>query len=503
MFESKKVKWALIIIATFSLILGMVLSTFFDDIFSKSAVGQQDKEKQEKSKITASLESANRAFVQISKEVMPVVVSIYTEKKVKIGGREENPFGDDFFDDLFRDLPFRFRFEGPQGEIPQSGLGSGVIVRDNGYILTNNHVVQGADEINVKLSDNRKFKAKVVGRDEKSDVAVIKIEGDHLPVAKLGNSDKLEVGEWVLAVGSPFGLEQSVTAGIISAKGRNQVFGGDFYQDFIQTDAAINPGNSGGALVNIYGEVIGINTAIESRSGGYQGVGFAIPISMAKNIMQDLITKGKVVRAWLGVSIQDVDSDLAKKFNVNEISGALVAQVFKDSPADKAGLKTGDVIVEVNGKKVANRNQLMNEVAANEVNKEVAIKVIRDGKEKILRARLTERTEETVASARGGQSPRSWMGITIQQLTPELARRFDYDESEKGVIITEVKPGSAAHRKGLQRGDLITEMENREIKDLSDYSRVLNELGDTKKGILLLTKNRYGTRYVVLENGEE
>ena len=308
-----------------------------------------------------SLEGLSQDFSLVAERVNPVVVSISSEKVIKA---QNSPFGKQF-KDFFGNDPFSrfFTIPLPQGEIRERGLGSGVIVSKDGYILTNNHVVAGAEKIRVTLSDKRKFKAKIVGTDKKTDVAVIKIAAHNLPVAKLGNSDKVKVGEFVLAIGNPFRLSHTVTAGIISAKGRSNV-GLAEYEDFIQTDAAINPGNSGGALVNLQGEVIGINTAIATLSGGYQGIGFAIPINMAKEVMDQLISKGKVIRGWLGVIIQDIDSDMADALGLKKAEGVVVGDVKKNSPAEKGGVKRGDVIILFDNQRVENAVELKNLVAA-------------------------------------------------------------------------------------------------------------------------------------------
>lgn len=314
----------------------------------------------------------NQAMVEVVAAVKPSVVNISSTKTIRRRGMPSPFFNDPFFKRFFGD---EFRsFEMPK-EYKQSGLGSGVIVDKDGYILTNNHVVKGADEIKVKLSDEREFKGKVIGVDPKTDLAVIKIDSNHLPVIKLGDSDKLQVGETVIAIGNPFGLSHTVTSGIVSATGRANVGIAD-YEDFIQTDAAINPGNSGGALVNVRGELVGINTAIFSTTGGYQGIGFAIPSNMTKVVMDSLIKKGKVIRGWLGVTIQPLTPDLAKQFNLKDKKGVLVADVVEDSPAEKTGIERGDVIVEFDGKKVDDVTDLRNMVANTLPNEEVPIKLI-------------------------------------------------------------------------------------------------------------------------------
>lgn len=352
-------------------------------------------------KVPSSLESVGKAFVDIAEKVNPTVVNIQTVRKAVIptGHGMESQMDNPRLREFFEEHGLKRFFQGPQGphsqrEFRPQAMGSGVIVTPDGYILTNAHVVNQAQEIKVTLTDKRSFKAKLVGADKESDVAVIKIDAQNLPAAELGDSDKLRVGEIVVAVGNPFGLNKTVTSGIVSAKGRTNMGIVD-YEDFIQTDAAINPGNSGGPLVNIRGQVIGINTAIASRSGGYQGIGFAIPSNSARLIMADLIKEGKVHRGLLGVNIQDLTESLAKSFESKSSKGALVSQVVPAGPAEKAGVKTGDIIVAINGKAVESAAQLKNEVAACKPASKVSLSVFRNGKTVKLSARLGERVAKT------------------------------------------------------------------------------------------------------------
>jgi len=334
------------------------------------------------------------AFVEVTKATKPAVVNISTTKVVRFRGAPYSPFfNDPFFRRFFGDDFFR-EFRAPREQREQS-LGSGVIVSQDGYIVTNNHVVEGASEIRVLVGDQREFKGRVVATDPRTDVAVVKIAGHGLPTIPWGDSDRLQVGEWVLAIGNPFGLNQTVTAGIISATGRANVGIAD-YEDFIQTDAAINPGNSGGALVNVRGELIGINTAIFSRSGGYMGIGFAIPSNMVREVMEDLIKRGKVTRGWLGVHIQLLTPDLAKKFGLKEAHGVLVGEVSGGSPAAKAGMNRGDVILELAGKRVEDPEHLRNEVARTEPGKRIPVKIWRGSKEMILQVEIEELPKEVV-----------------------------------------------------------------------------------------------------------
>ena len=400
-------------------------------------------------------------FVALAKKLKPAVVNISTAKTVKPQRQMRRPFGNDpfqeFFDRFFDDMHPR--------AYKQRSLGSGFII-DGGYILTNNHVVAGADEIKVKLADNREFKAEVKGLDEKLDLALLKIDAkDALPTAKLGDSDAIEVGEWVMAIGNPFGLSETVTAGIVSAKGR--VIGSGPYDDYIQTDASINPGNSGGPLFNARGEVVGINTAIVA---GGQGIGFAIPINMAKSILTQLKEKGKVTRGWLGVSIQPITPDLAKSFGLSDENGALVSEVVPESPAEKAGLKPGDIILEFGGKTIHEMNELPRLVAATAVGREIRLKILRDGREKevtVVIARLKDG-----AADEQGEAAQDKLGLTVRELTKELAVRLQLKEST-GVVVTEVKPDGPAQEAGIARGDLITEIDGEKIATLQDYERAI------------------------------
>jgi len=439
------------------------------------------------------LRSLSAAFRDVAKQVSPAVVYISTEQTVK-GGRAQVP---EEFREFFGDEFFRRFFDTPeQREFKRRGLGSGFIVSKDGYILTNSHVVEEADKIQVTLPDKSEYDAEVVGVDSKSDVAVIKIEGDDFPVVQLGDSDAIEVGDWAVAIGTPFGLSQTVTAGIISASGRANIGIVD-YEDFIQTDAAINPGNSGGPLVNIEGEVIGINTAIFSRTGGYQGIGFAIPINMAEYIMQSLISEGKVVRGWLGVMIQPVTQEIANSFGLEEAVGTLVADVLTGGPAEEAGFKRGDIIIEFDGQPIDGPNTLRNIVAQTEVGKVVDVVVIRDGKEQTITVKIGE--QEAGLEASRGPEPEAAeeAGITVQELTPEIAGQLGY-EDEQGVIISEVTPGSPAAEAGLRRGDLIKEVNRQTIRSVSDYRDAMKSVDDDE-GFLLLIRRGDNTVYVVVE----
>ena len=447
------------------------------------------------------IEQLNGVFIHAAERVKPSVVTIFSEKVIKM--RYRSPFdfffGDEFFQQFFGEPAPRRRQPEREQKFVQKGMGSGVIVRSDGIILTNNHVVKGADDIRVKTTDGKVYEAKVVGTDPQTDLAVVKIDAKNLPVAPLGDSDKLKVGEWVLAIGNPFSeqLHHTVTKGIVSAKGRSDLRLAE-YEDFIQTDAPINPGNSGGALINLYGEVVGINTAIVAPSGAFAGIGFAIPINMAKKVMNDLLTKGKVVRGYLGVYIQPVDEDLAKALHLKEPKGALVVEVEKGSPADKAGIKTSDVIVKFNGIEIRDPDHLKLLVADTKPGVEVPVVVNRGGKEKTLKVVLEEREGGTEASAPvAAENITSKLGLKVSNLTPDLARQYGY-EGVKGVLITDVDPTSEAGHKGLREGDLIKEVNRKKVSSVAEFTKILSKAkpGDV---VLLLVQRGKNNFFVALE----
>lgn len=491
-----RAKWMVfsIILVSAGILIGILTATNFDWL----PFGYTTTPQAVPPKVMEQLVQTGQAFTEIAKVVTPAVVNISTTKVVR---REAVPpfFGDPFFRDFFGENPF-YEFRFPRKWKEQS-LGSGMIASPDGYIITNNHVVEKADEIKVLLSDKRDFKGKVIGSDPKTDIAVIKIDATNLPTIPWGDSDKLQVGEFVLAVGNPYGLNQTVTMGIISAVGRANVGIAD-YEDFIQTDAAINPGNSGGPLVNIRGEVIGINTAIFSRTGGYQGIGFAVPSNMAKSVMDQLIKKGKVVRGWLGVSIQDINPELAREFGLKDLKGALVGDVTPNSPASKAGIKKGDVILSYNGKIIDNVGHLRNMVAQTEAGTRVKIKILRDKKEMEVEAVIAELPKEfseggpAVREGPEGETGENVLSdITVRELTKEMARRLNLSVRERGVVIIKVEPGSPAEEAGLRRGDLIKEINHKEIKDLKEYNRIASGIG--KDEAVLLYINREGRKFYV------
>jgi serine protease Do len=431
-----------------------------------------------------------QSFADLSDKVKPAVVNISTETTVKIPGSpfrhffgpEADPFGD-FSRKFFGDVPDR--------EFKRQSLGSGFIIDKDGYIITNNHVVEGADEIKVKLADAREFKAKVVGKDPKTDLALIKISSvfKNLPTLSLGDSDKMRVGDWVLAIGNPFGLEHTVTQGIISATGR--AIGSGPYDNFLQTDAPINPGNSGGPLVNLKGEVIGINTAI-NPSG--QGIGFAIPSSTAKKIISQIKDKGKVVRGWIGVSIQAVTPEMAQAFSLKDTSGALVGDVMPGGPADAAGLNRGDVILAFNNNEVKKMSDLPRFVADTPVGKTVDMKIVRDKKEMNLKITIAEQTEEKLAAQ--GAPTSAMLGLTVDDITPRWRTQFGLME-KTGVVVIEVMQDSAAESSGLAPGDVIKEVDRIPVNKLSDYNAVIRKVaGD--KAVLLMVKRGGRTFYATL-----
>ncbi len=446
----------------------------------------------------------SQGFQAVAKALRPSVVSITSVKRFRAEAAprraprmplpdELRPFFGDDLDRFFS--PFEFRFPAP--DLEQRGLGTGVIVSENGYVLTNYHVVRGADELDVHLSDGRTFRAKVVGTDEKTDLAVLKIDANGLVPAKLGDSDQLEVGQWVIAIGSPFGLEQTVTAGIISAKGRADI-GLAEYEDFIQTDAAINPGNSGGPLVNMRGEVIGINTAIASRTGGYMGIGFAIPSNMALAIKDAIIKHGRVDRGWMGAMIQDLTDKLAQSFGYNSTDGVLIGDVVPDGPAEKAGLRSGDIVVRFNGKPVRNANQLRNTVAGTTPGTRVTVQVFREGK-MLTVPLVVGQLEAQMAAVPGAGQSESSLGITVQTLTPELAGEVGADENDKGVVVTRVEPGSLAQMSGIQPGDLILAVGNTPVTNVADFRRAMQQQ-ELSKGVRLLVKHQGVRRFVFLQS---
>jgi serine protease Do len=436
------------------------------------------------------------SFAGLVQKLKPSVVNISTTSlihqrgfsfKSPFGGSENDPF-EEFFKKFFGDIP--------EQEFRQRGLGSGFIISEDGFIVTNNHVIDRAEDIDVILEDSEKYKAKIIGRDPKTDLALLKIEPKgKLPAATFGDSDKFQIGDWVIAIGNPFGLGHTVTAGIISAKGRVLGFGN--YDDFIQTDAPINPGNSGGPLFNLKGEVVGVNTAIVA---GGQGIGFAIPINMAKNVVEQIKDKGKVVRGWLGVLAQQVTPEIAESMKLKEVKGALVSDVTPNGPADKAGIKRGDIIVELNGNKIQSVSQLTSTIALTSPGAEVKLKVIREGEEKevtVIIGELPENTGTQPTEQKAQGETEQKLGLTVDDINSEIASRLNL-EDEQGVIITNVAPGSIAADSGFMPGDVVLEINRKAIRNIDDYQGALQSL-EKGKSALFLVKRGENTIYLAVK----
>jgi serine protease Do len=432
---------------------------------------------------TIAFNSSLPSFSQLVNHVKPTIVNISTTTVITGPDMQDrfmgpvNPFRDFFGEDFFD----KFFGNSPRKERKQKSLGSGFVIDREGYILTNNHVVEKASSIKVKLSDEKEYDAKIVGRDPKTDIALIKIDVNHeLPSAIFGDSDKLEVGDWVVAIGNPFGLEHTVTAGIVSAKGR--VIGAGPYDDFIQTDASINPGNSGGPLLNLKGEVVGINTAIVS---GGQGIGFAIPINVVQGLLPQLKSKGKIARGWLGVVIQKITPEIAKSFKLKETEGALVSDVMEDGPAEKAGIKRGDVITSYNGKNIKDNEMLPRLVAATEIGKKIKLGIIRDGKPMGIEIVIGELPEEGLKASKKPEVEKDF-GLVVQDITPEIAKHLNLKD-RRGVIATDVTPGSPAGDADIRSGDI----------NMADFKAAMKN-ANIKEGIVMLVRRENTTFYTVL-----
>jgi serine protease Do len=443
-------------------------------------------------------------FVEVVKNIRESVVNIQVEFEQSVAARNQLPFDDDFF---------KFFFPYPQIQSRKSvAMGSGFIFEQDGrnvFIMTNNHVVEhGKDgEITVTLADKAKYKAEIVGLDSESDLAVIKIKvdkGEQITIAKLGDSDKLEIGDWAIAIGNPFGqlgLERTVTVGVISATGRAGLnFGSDspLYQDYIQTDAAINPGNSGGPLLNLNGEVIGVNAAITSTSGGNVGIGFAIPVNLAKKVAKDLMEKGQVIRAYIGILPQEIDSDLRQSLKLDKVKGVLVSKVEEDTPAEKAGLKRGDVIIEFDNVEIPNVAKFRIMIANSEIGKEYPLKVIRNNKEKTLKVKLVARPDlDDIALDRADKKQASELGLQVESAKGEFAQKYNIDEDE-GVVITKIESGSPAAESQLSVGDIILEINQQKIESVKDFK---NATKDLKEGIILfyIKTTRGNYQYVTVK----
>jgi serine protease Do len=461
----------------------LILITFLVALMPAWGCAAADKSSQP----IVSVKDLGRAFVEVAKKVQPSVVSIRSERTVTSASPWEG------HEDFFKGSPFEDFFKGrggPPAKRKQTSGGSGVIVDPKGYILTNNHVVAGADKITVRLSDGRELKGTVKGTDQKTDLAVVQLEATNLPVAALGDSDKIEVGEWAIAIGSPFGLEKTVTVGVISAKDRSGL-GTGTYEDFIQTDASINPGNSGGPLVNIDGEVIGVNVMIIQPG---QGIGFAIPINLAKTIMDALISSGKVVRPWVGIGLQDLTPELMSSFNLKEKEGALIGQVYENSPAEKAELKVGDLIVNIDGVNIKNSQDVVREVMKKQVGQKIKIEVIREGKKTEIYVTTAELPAEMAEQKAVQPEKKEWFGLHVTSITPEIAKQLGL-KAVDGVVVDTVDAGSIAQEAGLRRGDVILEVNRQKIKNEAEYFKAMAD-AKVGQGVLLLV-NRGGSTFFV------
>lgn len=433
-------------------------------------------------------------FTRVAKQAIPAVVSIKAEMKAQNERQVIENFPDEFFNFFFGEPRGQggYKFQQPE-PTPRFSQGSGVIVTQDGYVITNNHVIDESDKITVQLNDGREYPGKVVGKDPNSDVAILKIDATNLPHLDLGDSNALEVGEWVVAVGNPLGLQATLTVGVVSAKGRSNLSIAN-YEDFIQTDAAINRGNSGGPLMNLHGQVIGINTAIASTSGGYMGIGFAIPSNVVKLVMEQIIEKGAVTRGYMGVTLQAIDQDLAVAFNLPVVEGALINDVAKDSPAQAAGLKQGDIILEYNGHHVDNIGSFRNSVSLMRPGTVVQLKVQR-GKEQLT-------IPVTVGSLPEGKQAEaeveSAIGITVERLTPELADTYGY-QGDKGVVVSKVNPKSAAALTGIKKGTLILSVDQIPVTTVEEFQAAVKKT-EGAKGTLLLVKQGPVTRYIFIKS---
>jgi serine protease Do len=436
------------------------------------------------------------SFSDLAESASQAVVNIRTVKTIKGGGRvfrhfQKGPFGDD---NSMRDFFDRFFDEDQNRNFKQRSLGSGFIIDKDGYIVTNNHVIDNADKIVVILNNEKEYEAKIIGRDKNTDLSLIKIESHHdLPVLRFGDSDALKVGQWVVAIGNPFGLEHTVTAGIVSAKGR--VIGSGPYDDFIQTDASINPGNSGGPLLNMKGEVIGINTAIVA---GGQGIGFAIPVNLAKKIIGQLKSSGEVTRGWLGVGIQDISDEVAEYYGIKEKQGVLVTEVFPGDPADSAGIKPKDVIVSVNGKTIDSARKLTGVIADTAVGDTVKIDVIRNGKTKTFDVKIAKREETKISAKSTPKENKDQLGIRVAEITPEIVRQFNLKD-DKGVMVAGVASESKAADAGLQIHDIIIEINHRNISSSADFKRAIDEIPEGKTINLLIRRLNRGLLVIKIE----
>ena len=497
-----------LMLASFSLILStvVVMAARPDAVSQLSDSGRGDLVAARQNLLYA--DALSDAFRRAAERLRPSVVSIRSVKTIRPARRRGDWSSNEQFPPELRRFFGGDRFERFQLDVPnrgyqRPGLGTGVIVSTDGYVLTNNHVVRGADEVRVNLFDDRSFDAEIVGTDAKSDLAVLKIAASGLTPAVLGNIQEVHVGQWVVAIGSPFGLDQTVTAGIVSATGRANM-GITDYEDFIQTDAAINPGNSGGPLVNMHGEVIGINTAIASRTGGYMGIGFAIPINMVREVKDSIIETGGVERGWLGVLIQPLTNNLARRFEFEGQNGVLVGDVVPDSPADKVGLKPGDIVVEFDGQAVDDPNQLRNAVARTKPNNHTTLVAVRKGRHVTLNVtvgRIEDEPQTPDHPNEPAKSVSSVSGLGLQTLTAELASHLGYDQDQQGMVVTEVESGSPAHRAGFRPRDVIISIDGITVSSHADF-RKATENYDGSRGMLVAVKRDGFRRFVVIKDSD-
>ena len=475
---------------TKGLVLGLSLIFLLFGLFF--CMGKDKADSLPKNDKLTTAKSLGQAFVEVAKKVQPSVVNVTTEKTITM--KPWDRYGEDFFkgspfEDFFKGFGITPREKGKEYRQKQRSGGSGVIVDKEGYILTNNHVVEGADKVKIRLNDGREFTATVKGQDSRTDLAVLQIKAKDLPVATLGDSDRLEVGEWAIAIGSPFGLEHTVTVGVISAKGRTGL-GTGTYEDFIQTDASINPGNSGGPLINIDGEVVGINAMIIQPG---TGIGFAIPINMAKQILNDLIKQGKVVRPWLGISVQDLTPEMAEQFQVKEKEGVLVAQIHPGTGAEKGGLTSGDIIKALDDKAIKNVNELIKEIQKKKVGQKVKLSVVRDGKPTTIEVTLSAMPDKPEAMKEKEFEEK--LGARVQEWTPQLAARYRISaEIKRGVVVISVEEGSPADDLGLQEGDVILEINRKKIETVKDFEKAIKDT-NFEKGVVLRLHRRGNTFY--------
>lgn len=483
-----------VLIGLILILIGVIAGMLMTANFNLANFGKASAEDEARAKLEQKMSTMmdfSEGFSAVAEYVTPSVVTVETEKLVRVSNYDpfQGFFGDDFFNRFFGGPRV-----GPQQEQQVRGLGSGVIVSPDGYIVTNNHVIDDVDKVTITLSNGKSYEGKLIGRDSRTDLAVVKIEEQKLPAIKMANSDDIRVGQWAIAIGSPFtkALSQTVTAGIISGLSRSA--GLDTDVDFLQTDAAINPGNSGGALVNLKGELLGINTAIVTRSGGYQGIGFAIPSNTAKNILDQITKTGKVSRGYLGVVIQDVSEDVARALKLSSTKGALISQIVEGSPADKAKLKPGDLITKVNGKEIENTAALRKNIGRNAPGTKVTLTILREASERDITLTLDEapsepmvKKEEEKPSRHGSER----LGVEVARLTADLASQYGLDSHEKGVIILQISQNGAAYQGGLRAGDLIKRIGNREITTIQDYNEALAAIGKGETALFYI--NRRGT----------